>query len=56
MVNQPFCPFCKSRNVTPGAKVWHCGDCGRDFEQVFVEEAPDPTQAKEGEKPSGNDK
>ncbi len=49
----PRCPHCMSLNVEPKGKTWHCNDCGKDSDQVMVEEAPPEPPKKTGK---GEDK
>ena len=45
--NIPRCPYCRSLNITPiGTKLWHCGDCNKDFTEAVVEQEPTEPKKK----------
>lgn len=45
MVMQVRCPNCRSLNVEPKGKTWHCNDCNKDFEEMMIE-LPPPERPK----------
>lgn len=45
-----FCPHCKSANIEPRAKTWHCFNCQKDFEHAQVQLPPEETPEKGGKK------
>jgi len=45
MTNLPKCPHCYSFNIYPiGTKLWHCNDCGKDFNEAVVDMPTEETK------------